>query len=937
MDASPETIAAPHDDLETLLDTGQPLSQVESARRICQQAIETVADHISVVGRDYRYRHVNAAYLRDLDLPEHQIVGHDVADLLGQDLFRDIVKPRLDRCLQGEEVSYEAWFSFRACGRKFMHVIYSPLRTGPNQVGGVVVVARDITPRRETEEQLRSENLELERRVRERTRELEAVNAALRLREERFRVFYEDNPSMYFVVDDTGRIRSSNRYGAEHLGYRPEELVDRHVSILFHEQDREPASQALTRAFARPDVTHQWSFRKRTKGGQILWVQETVRPVREPDGGPVALIVCQDITAQVRSEALIREQEHAIRALQEATSAPGVSFEDRIQTVLELGCRRFGLPIGIFTRISGEYLDIAQVWPSTASVQPGTRLPLCHSYCGATVQADGPVSIEHAGASEWAAHPAYTAMGFESYVGIKLAGQSRTYGIICFVGHEPSPGGFSESQMDFLTLMSHWISDELDRQDSEQALLESRELFALAFQASPHPMIITELASGRCLEVNDVSLHLFGFRREEVIGRTTIALNIWPTLRDREQFLERLHREGGLRDVELAFRTKHGRWVQCRVSCEPITLSGVRCLLTVGLDITERQQAEAALRASEERFRRLFEEAPLGMCIVGSDRTIRKANPAFLELTGYGEADIVGRTSDFYTHPEDLPRNLELTRQFLSGTIPGYTQEKRYIRKNGALIWVSATFSPLAFPAVEEKLSVCIVQDTTARKLAEQALEHRERDLRQALEEREQVSQDLHDGILQSLYAIGLSLDTTGRLVGTAPRRARQELTGAISQLNRTIQEIRSFITGLSFDLLDAAQFTQALQTVVAAFCKPGRVCCDIAVSPGAIRRLARPNCVHLINIVREAVSNSVRHGKATRVWVTLRSVKGRVQLAVRDNGHGFKTGTAIKRGYGLRNMRSRAQKVGGSLRISSTPNIGTRIMVSFTAEEPRD
>lgn len=764
-----------------------------------------------------------------------------------------------------------------------------------------------------------------------------ATAGRLHVDEELFRIFYEDNPSMYFVVDEQGSIRSCNRFGAECLGYLQTELIDQPVAHLFHEDDRAAAAQALADAFAAPHAMHRWDFRKRTKAGAIMWVHETTRVVREPTGELLALIVCQDTTAQTRADALIREQEQAIRSLQQATAAVGVPFDQQLRTVLELGCRRFRLPIGVITRLDGDVLVIEHTWPSTSPLQPGLRVPLQGTFCQMALAAEGVISLRDIAQLPEALQQAFRGYPFHSYLGIKLQGVSKIYGTLAFISTTPYPEPFTEAQRDFLLLVAQWVSHELDRRAAEQALRESRELFEVAFQASPNPAIVTELETGRCVEVNDVALTLFGYTREESIGQTTVAMGLWPTQQARADFLTRITADGSLRNIEMVFQNKAGQDLLCRFSCESIILNGVRCLLTVGQDIREQKRAEAALRASEDRFRQLFEDAPVGMCIVGCDRSIRKINPAFRQLTGYSEIEILGRTGDFCTHPDDVEDTKRQEQQFFRGELPGYTHETRYVRKSGALMWVLVTVSPLTFPGLGERLGVAIVQDVTARKLAEQALAQRERDLRQALDDREQVSQDLHDGILQALYAVGLSLDTTGRLVGTSPRRAKQALSGAISQLNRTIQEIRSFIATLSLDLPDAVHVTQALRTVVGAFCAPGRTRCDIAISPKAGRQLVRAQCVHLVNIVREAVSNSVRHGTATRVRVTLRALKGRLQLTIADNGVGFDSDAAMKRGYGLRNMRSRATKIGGTLKIVSSPDRGTRIVVPFALEDPRD
>ncbi|MFO0774744.1 MAG: PAS domain S-box protein [Nitrospiraceae bacterium] len=765
--------------------------------------------------------------------------------------------------------------------------------------------------------------------------EHDSPESPLHISETHVRMFYEDNPSMYFVVDAHGRIRSSNRYGAETLGYRVAELTNRPVVELFDTHDREAASAALAAAFAHPQTPHHWEFRKRTRDGEILWVHETARVVQEPSGEWVALIVCHDITAQRRAASALREQEHAVRALHQATAAVGASLEQRIQTVLELGCRQFHLPIGTVTRVDGDMLEVLYAWPPE-SIPRGTR-KMRGSFCGATMDADKPLGIQHVGASEWAEHPAYRELGFESYLGTKLVGSAKTHGTLCFLSPTPSSTPFTAAQVDFLTLMAQWVSHEMDRRDAESALRESRELFAVAFHASPNPMVITELTTGRCIETNEAGLREFGYTREEAIGQTTLALGIWSSPQDREDLLYSMATDGRVRNGEALLRTKSGKELLCRLSCERITHNGISCLLTVGQDIREQRATEAALRASEDRFRRLFEYAPVGLCILGSDRTVRKTNGAFRILIGYDDADILHATMDRYTHPDDIAETHALDRQLWSGAISQYHDERRLIRKNGGFLWVHVTVSPLVFTGGEERLSVAIVQDVTARKLAEQALAQRERDLRQAMDDREQVSQDLHDGILQSLYAVGLSLDTTGRLVGRAPHRAKRTLSGSISQLNRTIQEIRSFITTLSLDLLGAAHFTQALKAVVASFCTAGCARCDILISPAAGRRLARAHCVHLLNIVREAVSNSVRHGRASRVRIGLRTLKDGIQLSVTDNGSGFAPRKTTKHGYGLRNMRARADKLGGLLRIVSRPDRGTRIVVTFPTEDTRE
>ncbi|NJN69942.1 MAG: PAS domain S-box protein, partial [Nitrospira sp.] len=149
-----------------------------------------------------------------------------------------------------------------------------------------------------------------------------------------------------------------------------------------------------------------------------------------------------------------------------------------------------------------------------------------------------------------------------------------------------------------------WVgtcTDIHDRKETEMALRESEERFAKAFRTTPHPIGITEVATGRCIEVNEACLQLFGFRREEVIGNTTLMLGIWPNQEDRERLIERLKAGELVRNLELSFKTKFGELRHILVSSELAELSGTLCLITVGNDITERKQAEdKAYRAAAD-------------------------------------------------------------------------------------------------------------------------------------------------------------------------------------------------------------------------------------------------------------------------------------------------------------------------------------------------
>ncbi|OQW33141.1 MAG: hypothetical protein A4E19_07325 [Nitrospira sp. SG-bin1] len=922
-------------------------------------------------------------------------------------------------------------------------------------VTGMVGTIEDITGRKQSE--LAQQDMQgiLEAQVRERTAGLEQVvielkreverrqqaESALKASEQRYQSLYEQNPFMYFTLSADGTVLSVNRFGADQLGYRKEDLLHRSILNVFDPNDRATVLEQLTACAADPYKLFEWKIQKIRKDGSRLWVKERARAIHDETGRILVLVFCEDVTARNVTESLLRESEHAIRSFQEATAAPGLTFEQRMQTILELGCRRFKLPIGMLTRVAGDQLEVCQVWPSVSGLTAGTLLPLSQSYCRTTLQASGPTSVEHAGASEWSRHPGYAALGFECYLGTKLAGRHKHHGTICFVGPDPYPEQFSDADKAFLQLMARWIAGELDRQDSEQALRaselkfrtlvettrdwvwevneqavytyasprireilgyepeevigktlfdlmppdeaarvadlfgpiaaacrpftllehtnrhkngrlivletsgtpifdgagnflgyhgidrditdrkrteealrKSEERFEIAFRSSPYPVIMTELESGRCLEVNEASLKLFGYTRTEVIDRTTLALGLWPSPDDRARFFRQLEAEGAIKNRETRLCTKDKKILTLLVSSEVIELNGVACLITVGNDITEHTRAEEALRASELRLQRFLAEAPVGLCILDDNWRAISANKALCELTGYEEHEIVGSTYALYTHPDDLAANIALTDEFFRGVRSDYTYEKRYIRKSGEIIWVCVKAIRVELSGHAGPLLLAAVQDITERKLA--------------MEEREHLSRDLHDNILQALYAVGMQLEAGKLSMGKSLRRSKIHITHAVDQLNNLMLDVRRFIALLTQRATAELDFGQALRQLIASMSGAGQSAPELEIVNPVLSFITPKVGEQLLNIAREALSNSARHARASQRWVQLRLADNAIRLTIGDDGVGFSTKRKRRAGHGLGNMAARAQQISATFTLETAPGKGTSVLV---------
>ncbi|HYF14108.1 MAG TPA: PAS domain S-box protein [Phycisphaerales bacterium] len=162
------------------------------------------------------------------------------------------------------------------------------------------------------------------------------------------------------------------------------------------------------------------------------------------------------------------------------------------------------------------------------------------------------------------------------------------------------------------------------------------------------------------------------------------------------------------------------------------------------------QARTAALRASEERFRSLVDHLSVGVAVAGEDGVLRAVNPAMRRLVGYTEEELIGKTYAVYTHPDDLGRNLSLTRGYFADPgATGYDIEKRYIRKDGEVRWVRVAARSFADPSSGERLVLGVAEDVTERKRAEEAL---------------RASERLNRAMLDALPAEIALLDASGRI-----------------------------------------------------------------------------------------------------------------------------------------------------------------------------
>jgi signal transduction histidine kinase len=227
-----------------------------------------------------------------------------------------------------------------------------------------------------------------------------------------------------------------------------------------------------------------------------------------------------------------------------------------------------------------------------------------------------------------------------------------------------------------------------------------------------------------------------------------------------------------------------------------------------------------------------------------------------------------------------------------------------------------------------------LVRENEERRRAEQALRKSEEQVLRSFELRARLARDLHDGVIQSIYAAGLGLESAMSDLDTDRAAVRSRLTHCRQSLNGVIREVRGFISGLEPEQMHRHGFAQELTALVSTMQALWPVRIVPKVDAEIAARLSVGQEVHALQIARECVSNALRHGDAKKVLITLTRTGDHAALTVRDDGSGFDPAQPSGFGSGLQNLASRAREMNGTLRIDSQPGRGCSVSVTFPIPE---
>jgi two-component system, NarL family, sensor histidine kinase DevS len=250
------------------------------------------------------------------------------------------------------------------------------------------------------------------------------------------------------------------------------------------------------------------------------------------------------------------------------------------------------------------------------------------------------------------------------------------------------------------------------------------------------------------------------------------------------------------------------------------------------------------------------------------------------------------------------------------------------LTSSGTLVGVLSAVTRSSRPLDDHDIQVINAIGSWAGLAIENARLHNDARRLAVLEERDRIGMDLHDGIIQSIYGVGLVLEHARLLAQEDPAKSQERIQQAIDSLNHTIRDIRSYILDLRPRQFGNENLLDGLRRLMMEYRVNTLAEANLSGTPDDLDDLPQPQAMALFHICQEALANSAKHSGAKKVEIGLWATADRVMMEIRDNGRGFETEKmSMTLGHGLSNMHTRAHHVGGDVEIVSSMDEGTSIL----------
>jgi PAS domain S-box-containing protein len=607
----------------------------------------------------------------------------------------------------------------------YYDLLIEPIKNADNSIHGIICVAVNITERKQAE----LENARLQK-------ELALALPEKEESEEKFRSVVESNMIGIGFWDKNGSITDANDALLNMLGYTREELV----SGKLNWQNLTPPEylpldeQALIELQHNPFCTPFEKEYIRKDGSRIPILLGASHFQGNLERGAFFIL---DITERKQAEERLRYIAQVSRIL-----STSLDYEETLQQIAKISVPQLAdlCSVDILNEDgSVRRLPIAYADPSQAELArelqkyvtdyKGTSAITKVLQTGESeLISEIPDSLLVANTQNRQHLELVRQLGIKSVIIVPLIAHQKVLGCISFVTAQ-SDRHYNRSDLTFFTDIAYRAAFAVENaqlyRDIHQALIhyaESLSLLDALLAAAPVAVCFLDWEL-RYIRINQVFADINGITIDEHLGRK--FAEVLPDMAaELELQLQRVLDTGEpLLNVEISTQTP-GQPENSEYWLGNYYPVNNRMRETVGIgmilaDVTEAKQTEVALRESEERFRAMFNQAAVGIALVTLDGRFLQVNPALCEITGYSHEELIQMNFQEISHPDDLEVDMDNARRVLAQEISGYSLEKRYIRKDGSIVWVNLTSSAVWDNQGELKYASGIIEDISERKRVE--------------------------------------------------------------------------------------------------------------------------------------------------------------------------------------------------------------------------
>jgi PAS domain S-box-containing protein len=807
--------------------------------------------------------------------------------------------------------------------------------------------------------------------------EAEARRERRRAEEERDRLF-EFSLDLLGIVGLDGYFKRVNPAFEETLGYSSEELLAKSFIEFVHPEDRAATMRELE-SLGRGVRTVYFENRYIRKDGSQVWLEWKAVPVVEED---LIYATARDVTERKRAEAALRRRDAILSAVAFAAERflkVAVSWEESIAEALE--------QLGRAARVSRVYIfeNYAGVDGEVWSTQRYEWVA-----AGVSSQMDNPlmqaIPYRAAGYGRWmemlsrgepvyghtrnfpaGEQPELREQDILSIAIVPILVEGEWWGFIGFDECERERE-WPAAEIDALKAAADTLGAAIQRERSEEAIRQSEQLYRTVIEQATEYISLVDVETRRFVGSNPAFREALGYTEEELRHMTlydivahdqeSIDRNAQRVVEGGRYLLgERRHRrkDGSLVDVEVSASTvlHDGREVACivahdvteRVEALRLLEERVTALARVSASLTVGQTMEAALDALATRVVQSTAAVACSVVLLNTETGL----PRTAGSHGLPDDYTVGMQAAyraglrpaamevFRTHEPMLVRDVRQAalKQPLASSVHRFLREAQWdtvycvplVYRGLALGTLNLYYLAGEEPGEDERVFLGAVADQTAVAVENAGLFATAQG-KAALEERQRLARELHDSVSQALYGIALGARTARALLGREgpPDRVAEWLEYVLSLAEAGLTEMRALIFELRPESLETEGLIAALKQQAAAL--EARHEIPVHTTLGEEPDLPLETKEALYRIAQEALHNTVKHARASRADLKLECDARGIALEVSDDGAGFDPRGDFSGHLGLKSMRERATRLGGTLRVESAPGEGASIHV---------